>query len=680
MKTSYLSSNLIRGLICTVYTLISFAAQTQELPCGERRILVDGRELTEEHSGSYHYLESGSVTLKDGFIGKDGFSLKPSINCNQTRPVLEELVYKYAPQIRHHSQENYRMSSVDWFLNRAVMVNAQGSQVSPFPLLHLSDEIILDYNNENYHLIATHGDYQNGDWASAKTYVHIQRAYHQSIPYFSDDIEIQYWLFYPWNGDQGISAAAHEGDWEFVKVIVGSDGELKRVIASEHATYNDYEPGEFQMYNEITQTIDSQGTHPVLYSANESHALYNDTGWQHQIYDDTNNGGHKFNAWEPGRLEIVEIGNLYANHAKVSGTDKVELINHGIEYVKPNWLNFIGRWGHHNVGPEFGKTKKDKWIGSDAEYYHYYTRDEAVPGTFISGDVLLCSEDEYSFSRSSGISVPVKWSSSGLLNEIGEIGENYVVEPLSSSSGAGNIRANFQVSNVGYDITYEINKEVWTGDYDDAYSYSDLYYLNCRGGVYFYFDPSAKPISVTWETTGEIYLSHSADYDWMEDWSLYEFRADSYLNNSPTYKVNVGTATATIETQCGTFTKSFNFDMACDLNGVVGRALEGQVTEEDQVPDEEMSNTDSETLADFQLYPNPTTGQVIIKLVSDGTTISNVRAEVFDYSGRIIENFRIEQMDGPYFDLDLSRHEKGLYLIRVFQGGVPIFESKVLKQ
>lgn len=77
---------------------------------------------------------------------------------------------------------------------------------------------------------------------------------------------LQYWLFSAYNPhDRGIlRTGRHEGDWEVVQVGLGRDGSPERVTFSQHAV------GMRCAWSQVPR----EGTAPVVFVANGSHALY----------------------------------------------------------------------------------------------------------------------------------------------------------------------------------------------------------------------------------------------------------------------------------------------------------------------------------------------------------------------------------------------------------------------
>ncbi|MEO9852732.1 MAG: Vps62-related protein [Reichenbachiella sp.] len=689
MKSINQSKKLFQVMAILIYILTVPVVVAQEVPCGERRLFKDGTELTSIYDATYHYLETGSVSLKPGFVGKDGFSLKPSLNCSQTRPALEELATKYAPKIYHSTRENYHMSSVEWYLDRSQIgtlieeekwcydctfgtlitdeycwdikltpeiqassdcENERFTQTfypetywhAPLPAEYVASQLHLPYyNGTPYSLFRIDQADRAGNLDGAKAYIHIRRTHFQDAPYLNDDIEIQYHYFYPWNGDQGGGRlSAHEGDWETVRVMLDSNGEFLRIFASTHGDWNEY------TYEDLAW----EEGHPVIYSANESHAMYNDGGYNHPVLPvlDYCDRGPIFRTWEDGKYEIVEVSPEFKNTA--------------LEATNPSWLGFTGRWGTNPEGPVGPKTNWNVWNAQASRpgpNNSRYTIGSPLP-QLISGAANVCDE-ETTYQITTVRPKEVTWNTQGSFTASIAANGSLTVD-RNSNTGAATIAATVRVQYPGYDIDYSIPlKNIWLGSPNaNVATLTFNREGQCRGKAELDFDPSflQSLTSVDWSVTGNSITI--------------EYGSTPYANLVGTEGGGGGHLTAKINNSCGFFDKTRFVSIPCEP--VNARSLPDSLSTK-EVPEPIL-------LTDYQLYPNPTTGEVKIGLVANekSSSFTNIRAEVFNYSGRIIENFRIEQMDGPYFDLDLSRHEKGLYLIRVFQGGVPVFESKVLKQ
>lgn len=173
---------------------------------------------------------------------------------------------------------------------------------------------------------------RRGQIESAACYVHIRRPVDDS-----GALDIQYWLFYPYNGRMGSPpfSAEHEGDWEHVTIRVSDDGQpIKAYFSAHDGEGNWYRLGQSSM---VTFVGDS---HPVVYSAWHSHASYPTTGVIVRegsiidLPDDvTADGGPEIDVSQ--RLRLIALADT-----TVQGQP---------------WVHFSGSWGRASspYGPAF---------------------------------------------------------------------------------------------------------------------------------------------------------------------------------------------------------------------------------------------------------------------------------------------------------------------------------------
>ena len=172
-----------------------------------------------------------------------------------------------------------------------------------------------------------------------------------------DVINIQFWLFYGYNGpgkahitfgaiiDETVffkESGSHYGDWEHVTLVVGRDAsapggwKIKKVYLSRH---------DLTIWVQDPSTLSHQGLHPIIYVARDSHAHYESAG-QHNykrvahkdygvghldvdLFDLTTDQGPQFDASIDGNFDIVF--SAYDEH----------------HITPPAWWNFDARWGQY---------------------------------------------------------------------------------------------------------------------------------------------------------------------------------------------------------------------------------------------------------------------------------------------------------------------------------------------
>jgi hypothetical protein len=279
------------------------------------------------------------------------------------------LMNRFAPRIRLHMNDPYRPASVDWFLDRVHMrfhhenncpdhqildlgevntINLITRQHSPNVVLCAHDQtrsfsssgneeraFFLQIPNDSNETLTRRGTTPE-DWTC---YAHVfPSSSSNNVP--AGNIDIQYWMFYPFNGAWDSSAfSVHEGDWEHVTVRVDADTlePLSFYIAA-HAG------GERLPWDEVRCTDDG---HPVSYSALDTHAGYPTDGtfWVDIRADDTSLLGP---IWDCGDRLI----NLGERNNTLPGA---------------SWNTYNGHWGEIGSGGDksgpHGPHLNGKWDG-----------------------------------------------------------------------------------------------------------------------------------------------------------------------------------------------------------------------------------------------------------------------------------------------------------------------------
>jgi hypothetical protein len=182
-------------------------------------------------------------------------------------------------------------------------------------------------------------------WTLVGNTANIGHAINDPTPY----MDLEYWFFYPFNGDTSRFPGAwgeHVGDWEHIILRLEYDNEnLHQVFYSAHsAGESAWQSGNTIGFVEATQ-------HPIVYAARHSHANYTNSGVAgvHGRYFAANrtNKGHAWDTWN--NVIGVEWSTL-------------PTVNH------QDWIVYTGRWGqtpHNSFGdspngpvppPDFGRV------------------------------------------------------------------------------------------------------------------------------------------------------------------------------------------------------------------------------------------------------------------------------------------------------------------------------------
>lgn len=178
------------------------------------------------------------------------------------------------------------------------------------------------------------------------TYVHVVPGRDDKDGPWNGDIEIEYYLWFPWDfTDAPFGAASHRGDWENIKVVITGitqpmqpnlplSASISRVVYYGHELDPKLlEPGDPTFSRQV---ID--GIHPRVYVAFGMHAMYPEPGElpNHTLSQDDqfHGNGYVVQAWHPAR-ELVNLGEYCYVNTEVS--------------FEP-WIRYIGRWGPDQFG------------------------------------------------------------------------------------------------------------------------------------------------------------------------------------------------------------------------------------------------------------------------------------------------------------------------------------------
>ncbi|OEH93829.1 Vps62-related protein [Bacillus solimangrovi] len=176
-------------------------------------------------------------------------------------------------------------------------------------LLSIS-EILPTHAAESDQYLKISSSNRDGDLDSAKAYVQVLE--------YADYIGLNYRFFYPYNGNIGgagiFPSGAHAGDWEGVKIVVNKrTNEIESILPSSHESEHDWQNA---------SVFEFENGHPVVYSAEQSHANY----------------------WTTGKhTRLNGFGNDYTNKGALWNIPE----NNFIIFNKQNtpWMDFSGRWG-----------------------------------------------------------------------------------------------------------------------------------------------------------------------------------------------------------------------------------------------------------------------------------------------------------------------------------------------
>ncbi|MDR3749918.1 MAG: Vps62-related protein [Terracidiphilus sp.] len=278
------------------------------------------------------------------------------------------VIQEYAPSIYLNAYEKNMPSSVDNFFAQSKLMSS-GGIVLASPATYTA--LAANTSASNY-LTPTNGvfptasnDFQSGDpivSIGSNTGESNSPVYVKTIDN-GTYIDLKYYMFYTWNGFQGFQAgilvglqtepyyfdwsqfALHYGDWEHVTVRISEDTtKLIGVFYSQH--------GDAQFVT--NPALD--GTHPIVYSAWDSHANYPTSGnnintvilnspgvipvsWLKVSDITTNGGGTTFAPYS-------NPSPFYSNGVQWKpwqNTSQLVLLDNNSSAAQ--WLSFLGPWG-----------------------------------------------------------------------------------------------------------------------------------------------------------------------------------------------------------------------------------------------------------------------------------------------------------------------------------------------
>lgn len=193
---------------------------------------------------------------------------------------------------------------------------------------------------------------------------------------FGGAADIQYWTFYPY--DDSTAGFNHESDWEHVSVTVDGSGKVISVYLSEHENGTQFVPdttgtcknGFISNYtmklNDRSRRVcldfstADAGQHPIVYSADGSHALYPSgcadeggtcawNGYAGGTADHTSAAGPAWQGWVSRNYEIVTDSTDWLQYANLWGEIGTTSVTTG--KPSPKWQQWGKETDEHPNGP-----------------------------------------------------------------------------------------------------------------------------------------------------------------------------------------------------------------------------------------------------------------------------------------------------------------------------------------
>jgi len=228
------------------------------------------------------------------------------------------LAEQFAPILQFEENEDVFPVSIDYLLGRANLNQSRDdaplfitANPSPSELATYTDPESKHYLDNRQGTIddctIVTGSRNYTDLNGYTVYTHVFSS--------GEDTIVQYWLFYAFNKGP---LNTHEGDWEMVQVVVGSDGKPQEAMYSQHLS------GQRAAWDQVK----TSGDHPIVYVARGSHANYFRfyQGLTGLASDQVGKNGKEL---KPDEYVLVSLGEQYKD-------------NHPADH---DWLDFAGRWG-----------------------------------------------------------------------------------------------------------------------------------------------------------------------------------------------------------------------------------------------------------------------------------------------------------------------------------------------
>ena len=282
-----------------------------------------------------------------------------------TTEEVNAAIAKYGPVVYLHPEEQYLMDNAEYYLDNAYLecgpVVITGSsdeeQYNNFQkevtesvdtssasllndLSYIKNKYATQFSSNQYfkYWLNIGSEFYGGNMTRAKTYVDVCA---RGLDY----TDLQFNFFYPYNGSGKLRicignikeehylldpVGRHVADTEHVTLRIDNrTKELMGIFMTRHSG------GEWIFKGDLKSRVGFEGTHPVIYSAKDSHAHYVSSGdhYYNRVWSldfgigtaaadlkDICGTGSKFESWQPGKYQIVTP-------------------------TSPYWLQFDGRWG-----------------------------------------------------------------------------------------------------------------------------------------------------------------------------------------------------------------------------------------------------------------------------------------------------------------------------------------------
>ncbi|XP_078610850.1 uncharacterized protein LOC144881569 [Branchiostoma floridae x Branchiostoma japonicum] len=300
----------------------------------------------------------------------------PKYRCVPVPPVtdddLEVLVTKYAPKIWLAKKEKFYPSSVDFHLQNVKVYDGGKSYFSTPSTLPTCSETCYMSTRKSMRYPETWLPFFGGEQVGPTYQPPVYAVVKRINPTTTD---IFYWMFYPYQGPKsaclgyrppwggcigGKRSFAHRvGNWErmTIRLVGGQQRSIYVYSAYKCEGIYDWDPAS-QTYKKGRDTVQTGGTHPVLYSAYGNHKLWPTPGSHRykriliseQLFDETSEG----TAWDTWKNMPFT---MYRPDGGYTGSW--------------SWLNYQGRWGNRKSGCHIEKFRGECILSDGSTSINY---------------------------------------------------------------------------------------------------------------------------------------------------------------------------------------------------------------------------------------------------------------------------------------------------------------------
>ncbi|MEO5369966.1 MAG: Vps62-related protein [Magnetococcus sp. DMHC-1] len=267
----------------------------------------------------------------------------------------QNLADTFAPKVYLHSEDNYRPSSVDWYLAKSDLYQVDSDDTATMVVQNPSQADLLTYNSASNYLKLENEDDRSGDINNLQWYAHIRKS---NSPASDTWLDIQYWFFYPYNGDVKFTTdfctldpnktGHHEGDWEHITVRLSNwtgsaaDAVVEAVYFARHSDESVWRVVQASTPTRGYFALD--GTHPIVFSAKNSHASYEASGSYERLTGSLAKVADLKDYCDEDGPCIDPTSSSYTNLVEIVAIDS-DLLGDETDITFPDFISWLGKWG-----------------------------------------------------------------------------------------------------------------------------------------------------------------------------------------------------------------------------------------------------------------------------------------------------------------------------------------------